>query len=154
VPLDHTVTNGGNGKNADLCAPVLRYFLLPHPHGLIHLLDQFALYLFQKTLHSAFLNGCERHSVYARGSVITFRHLVGFLFLDVPKLNSPAHYLRIKRHLAMSPARVEARMESLFSFPVGLFHPLQHAGLPRRFSHSRQTSGMRSRNGSWLADHL
>jgi hypothetical protein len=23
-------------------------------------------------------------------------------------------------------------MDSLFSFPVGLFHPLQHAGLPRR----------------------
>jgi hypothetical protein len=23
-------------------------------------------------------------------------------------------------------------MESLFSFPVGLFHPLQHAGLSRR----------------------
>ena len=29
-------------------------------------------------------------------------------------------------------ARKEARMESLFSFPVGLFHPLQHAGLSRR----------------------
>src|SRR5439155_514461 len=29
-------------------------------------------------------------------------------------------------------ARLEARMESLFSFPVGLFHPLQHAGLSRR----------------------
>jgi hypothetical protein len=23
-------------------------------------------------------------------------------------------------------------MDSLFSFPVGLFHPLQHAGLSRR----------------------
>jgi hypothetical protein len=32
----------------------------------------------------------------------------------------------------MSPARLEARMDSLFSFPVGLFHPLQHAGLSRR----------------------
>src|SRR5262245_19864620 len=51
------------------------------------------------------------------------------------KLNSPAHwflYLRFRRHLAMSPARFEARMDSLFSFPVGLFHPLQHAGLSRR----------------------
>ena len=28
----------------------------------------------------------------------------------------------------MPPARLEARMDSLFSFPVGLFHPLQHAG--------------------------
>jgi len=51
------------------------------------------------------------------------------------KLNSPAHwylYLRFKPHLAMCPARLEARMDSLFSFPVGLFHPLQHAGLSRR----------------------
>ena len=32
----------------------------------------------------------------------------------------------------MSPAKVEARMDSLFSFPVGLFHPLLHAGLSRR----------------------
>jgi len=28
-------------------------------------------------------------------------------------------------------------MESLFSFPVGLFHPLQHAGLSRRTPDSR-----------------
>src|SRR5215469_4421731 len=51
------------------------------------------------------------------------------------KLNSPAHwylYLRFRYHLAMAPARIEARMDSLFSFPVGLFHPLQHAGLSRR----------------------
>src|SRR5262249_61265694 len=32
----------------------------------------------------------------------------------------------------MPPARLEARMDSLLSFPVGLFHPLQHAGLSRR----------------------
>src|SRR5436305_9991285 len=32
----------------------------------------------------------------------------------------------------MTTARLEARMDSLFSFPVGLFHPLQHAGLARR----------------------
>src|SRR5260370_30920252 len=51
------------------------------------------------------------------------------------KLNSPAHRylcLRFKRHLTMSPARLEAGMDSLFSFPVGLFHPLQHAPLSRR----------------------
>jgi hypothetical protein len=44
---------------------------------------------------------------------------------------SPAHWylcLRFKRHLAIPPARLEARMDSLLSFPVGLFHPLQHAG--------------------------
>jgi len=28
-------------------------------------------------------------------------------------------------------------MDSLFSFPVGLFHPLQHAGLSRRSTYSR-----------------
>src|SRR5215470_14757275 len=51
------------------------------------------------------------------------------------KLNGPAHRylcLRFKRHLAVSPARLEARMDSLLSFPVGLLHPLQHAGLSRR----------------------
>src|SRR5213595_2824819 len=40
--------------------------------------------------------------------------------------------LRFTRHLTVPPASLEARMESLFSFPVGLFHPLQHAGLSRR----------------------
>jgi hypothetical protein len=30
-------------------------------------------------------------------------------------------------------------MDSLFSFPVGLFHPLQHAGLSRRTPSSRPT---------------
>jgi hypothetical protein len=28
-------------------------------------------------------------------------------------------------------------MDSLFSFPVGLFHPLQHAGLSRRSPYNR-----------------
>src|SRR5215472_1786923 len=59
------------------------------------------------------------------------------------KLNSPAHRylcLRFKRYLATSPARLEARMDSLFSFPVGLFHPLQHAGLSRRSPGSRQSA--------------
>jgi len=38
------------------------------------------------------------------------------------KLNSPAQrylYLRFGCHLSMSPARVEARMDLLFSFAVG-----------------------------------
>jgi len=30
----------------------------------------------------------------------------------------------------MPPARLKARMDSLLSFPIWLFHPLQHAGLP------------------------
>jgi hypothetical protein len=30
-------------------------------------------------------------------------------------------------------------MDSLFSFPVGLFHPLQHAGLSRRSPIGRQS---------------
>jgi hypothetical protein len=37
------------------------------------------------------------------------------------KLSSPAHrylYLRFKPHLAVDPARLEARMDSLLSFPV------------------------------------
>ena len=63
------------------------------------------------------------------------RNGVGVLFHRLSKLNSPAHRylcLRFKRYLAISPARLEARMDSLLSFPVGLFHPLQHAGLSRR----------------------
>jgi hypothetical protein len=31
-------------------------------------------------------------------------------------------------------------MESLFSFPVGLFHPLQHAGLSRRTPNCRPSN--------------
>jgi hypothetical protein len=57
------------------------------------------------------------------------------LFPDMPKLNSSAHRylcLRFKRYLVTSPARLEAGMDSLLSFPVGLFHPRQHAGLSRR----------------------
>jgi hypothetical protein len=55
------------------------------------------------------------------------RNGVGILFqTGFSKLNSPAHRypcLRFKRHLAISPARLQARMDSLLSFPVGLFHP-------------------------------
>ena len=34
-------------------------------------------------------------------------------------------------------------MDSLFSFPVGLFHPLQHAGLSRRTPDGRLGSSPR-----------
>src|SRR5207245_685439 len=56
--------------------------------------------------------------------------------------------LRFTRHLTVPPARLEARMESLFSFPVGLFHPLQHAGLSRR-----TPSGRQSRSGCPVDEH-
>jgi hypothetical protein len=42
------------------------------------------------------------------------------------KLNRPVHRylcLGFKRYLAMSPAKLEATMDSLLSFPIGLFHP-------------------------------
>ena len=54
--------------------------------------------------------------------------------------------LRFKRGLAISPARLEARMESLFSFPVGLLHPLQHAGLSRRTPICRRYARRRCRS--------
>jgi len=38
-------------------------------------------------------------------------------------------------------------MESLFSFPVGLFHPLQHAGLSRRTPVCRLSIQKRSKDG-------
>jgi len=46
-------------------------------------------------------------------------HGVGILIPDFSKLNSPAHWylcLRFTRHLTMSHARLEARMDSLFPF--------------------------------------
>src|SRR5438445_5665525 len=52
--------------------------------------------------------------------------------------------LRFTRHLTVPPAGLEARMESLFSFPVGLFHPLQHAGLSRRTPVCRRSGSYRS----------
>src|SRR5262245_24225712 len=64
----------------------------------------------------------------------TFHHYVpqfylkGFYDPVLAARKPPQHCLRFKRHLAMTPARLEARMDSLLSFPVGLFHSLQHAG--------------------------
>src|ERR1700760_3643288 len=77
--LDHTITNCRNRKNAYLTSPVLRNLLLSHSHGLIRFVDQFILYLFQKTLPSAFFDGRKRNSVDSRSPVITLRHQVGFL---------------------------------------------------------------------------
>jgi len=59
---------------------------------------------------------------------------------DGTMFSSVCACLRFKRYLAVSPARLEARMDSLLSFPVGLFHPLQHAGLSRRSPTIRELS--------------
>jgi len=40
--------------------------------------------------------------------------------------------LRFKKHLAMSPRKTRGQDGFATSFPVGLLHPLQHAGLARR----------------------
>jgi hypothetical protein len=73
------------------------------------------------------------------------------------KLNSPAHRylcLRFKRHLAMSPARLKARMDSLLSFPVGLFHPLQHAGLSQRSPSSRHSGSNGAASASYMSGQV
>src|SRR5271157_874368 len=57
--------------------------------------------------------------------------------------------LRFRGQLTLSPARLEARMASLFSFPVGLLHPLQHAGLSRRTPSGRQSIQKRVPIRSW-----
>jgi hypothetical protein len=61
------------------------------------------------------------HSRLSRISRGAFFHQegIGVLILRFSKLNSPAHQfpcLRFKRHLAMSPARLRAKMESLSPF--------------------------------------
>ena len=47
-----------------------------------------------------------------------YLHSNGFAKCIIPGGNN-------KPHLAMGPARLKARMDSLLSFPVRLFHPLQ-----------------------------
>ena len=68
--------------------------------------------------------GPADHSRLSRSTVLPspLRQKVGVLSTDFSKLNSPDHrylYLRFERHFTMSLARLEARMDSLFSFPVG-----------------------------------
>ena len=65
--------------------------------------------------------GPAARSRLSRNSRVAFLHQerVGVLVLRFSKLNSPAHRypcLRFKRHLAMSPARLRAKMESLSPF--------------------------------------
>src|SRR5712692_3726989 len=59
--------------------PVLRYLLLPYPHGPIRVCDQFVLNLQKETLDSAFLDDFERHSVNSRSAVVFLRQEVGFV---------------------------------------------------------------------------
>src|ERR1700756_1237331 len=73
------------------------------------------------------------------------------------KLNSPAHQypcLRFNRHLAMSPARLEARMDSLLPFPVGVgiviaHDPLRGSGRAD-FPHPALTSGNDAHAAQWI----
>ena len=72
--------------------------------------------------------GPTARSRLSRISRVAFLHpeRVGVLILRFSKLNSPAHRypcLRFKRHLAMSSARLRAKMESLSPFLWGSFIP-------------------------------
>src|SRR5262245_32342353 len=86
--------------------------------------------------------GPAGHSRLTRPTVLPspLRQRVGILINGFSKLINPAHrclYLRFEQHLTMVPARLKARMDTLLSFPVGLFHPLQHSGLSRRSPYYR-----------------
>ena len=63
------------------------------------------------------------------------RHGVGILICDFSKLNHPAHRcLRPTLHETPRdvPCKTRGQDGVAGSFPVGLLHPLQHAGLSRR----------------------
>jgi hypothetical protein len=77
--LDHAVTDRRDRENADFVAPVLRDLLLSHRHGLIRVVDQFILHLFQKTLHSALFDGIECNAIDPRCAIVALGHLVGFV---------------------------------------------------------------------------
>src|ERR1039457_7173315 len=78
--------------------------------------------------------GPTARSRLSRYSHVAFLHQerVGVLILRFSKLNSPAHRypcLRFKRHIAMSPARLRAKMESLSPFLWDSFIPKLGRGL-------------------------
>ena len=75
-------------------------------------------------------------SSYSEGS----RHpdLSAFRSSITPPINASG--LRFETHLTVGSARLEVRMESLFPFPVGLLHPLQHAGCSENNNSSRLRS--------------
>jgi hypothetical protein len=71
------------------------------------------------------------------------------------KLNSPAHLytcLRFSRHLAMSPCKTRGQDGFATSFPVGLLHPLQHAGLARSSDSAIMRSLRTKTRGARLAE--
>jgi hypothetical protein len=72
------------------------------------------------------------------------RNGVGILFLRLFEAPSPGPPIPLST-LQPTPhdaaCKTQARMDSLLSFPVGLFHPLQHAGLARRTPCGRPTGG-------------
>src|ERR1700687_2095822 len=108
--LNHAVADCGNRKNADLAAPVLRNLLLPHRHGLIRVLVQFVLNLFQKTPHSTLFDGIKRDSIDPRCTMVVLGHLVGFLerfhFADVNVQSPKAPSWFLLRRYVSSPPQV------------------------------------------------
>jgi hypothetical protein len=75
----------------------------------------------------------------SRNSRVAFLHRerVSVLVLRFSKLNRPAHRypcLRFRRYFTMSPARLEARMDSLYPYPVGLFHSFSVIESRRQFT--------------------
>jgi hypothetical protein len=75
--LEQLVESSGVVDGSESVQKALR--LPPHRHWLISVVDQFVLDLFQKSLHSAFLNGSQPNPINSWGSVVTLGHLVGFL---------------------------------------------------------------------------
>jgi len=83
--------------------------------------SRFSCMLFLSVRRFSDYAGPTARSRLSRISRGAFRHQerVGVLVLRFSKLNSPAHRylcLRFKRYLTMSPARLEAKMESLSPF--------------------------------------
>src|SRR6266446_6912555 len=134
--LDHAITDGRDREHSDF-APVLGYFLLPHPHGSIRVVDQFVSDLLQKTLRSALFDDFERDPVDSRCPVILLRHLIGFLKCfhfcrhgrTVPRnawLVRPSP-CRIGSYSGPATCWVSLSYHPCLPF---LFEPLQTAGFP------------------------
>src|ERR1035437_6030546 len=75
------------------------------------------------------------------------RQGVGILIWRFSKLNHPAHRC-LRPTLRNTPRDVSRKTRGqdgvAFSFPVGLLHPLQHAGLSRRTTKNAQTAQLAS----------
>jgi hypothetical protein len=80
---------------------------------LVHVVSQRALVLRLRR------TDCSLASIAGSRGAFLHQERVGVLILRLSKLNSPAHLypcLRFERHLAMPPARLGAKMESLSPF--------------------------------------